>query len=219
VSLLLSVSVANLLMLFFSAFAAAGLKGIAESWSKKPSSWVGDNPCQDHWTGIVCNGSRVTSIRLSGILVGLSDGPGTLSAGIWSLTELQELDLSQNKNLVGQLPASIGALSKLQFLILSGCNFSGEIPKEIGLLSELAMLYLNNNNFEGPIPPSLGSLSKLIWLDLADNKLTGELPVFDGTNPGLDNLTNTLHFHFGINQLSGTIPSQIFNSNMKLIHL
>ncbi|CAM0913377.1 unnamed protein product [Alopecurus aequalis] len=197
----------------------ASLEVIADSWSKKPSSWVGDNPCQDNWTGIVCNGSRVTSIRLSGILSGLLEEPWTLSGEIMSLTELQELDLSQNKNLFGQLPPSIGYLRSLQFLILSGCNFSGEIPKVIGQLSELTMLYLNSNNFEGPIPPSLGNLSKLSWLDLADNKLTGELPVFDGTNPGLDNLTNTLHFHFGINKLSGTIPSQIFNSNMKLIHL
>jgi hypothetical protein len=52
---------------------------------------------------------------------------------------------------------------------------------------------LNSNRFTGSIPASLGNLSKLYWFDLADNRLTGELPVFDGVNPGLDNLTNTKH--------------------------
>ena len=54
---------------------------------------------------------------------------------------------------------------------------------------------MNSNKFSGSIPPSLGRLSKLYWFDLADNKLSGELPIFDGTNPGLDNLTNTKHLY------------------------
>ncbi|TVU51398.1 hypothetical protein EJB05_02827 [Eragrostis curvula] len=193
---------------------AAGLSGIADSWNKRPSNWKGIDPCGDKWTGVTCNGSRIISIRLSSF--GLS---GTLSGDIQSLSELQTLDLSYNTDLGGPVPTSIGKLSKLENLILVGCSFSGEIPKELGQLSKLRFLSLNSNRFSGTIPASLGSLSKLYWFDLADNKLSGELPVFDGINPGLDNLTNTLHFHFGINQLSGTIPSQIFNSNMKLIHL
>ncbi|KAF0888635.1 hypothetical protein E2562_016095 [Oryza meyeriana var. granulata] len=128
-------------------------------------------------------------------------------------------DLSYNKKLGGTLPTTIGTLSKLQNLILVGCSFTGEIPQEIGLLSNLIFLSLNSNKFTGSIPPSLGSLSKLYWFDLADNQLTGGLPISNGTSPGLDNLTNTKHFHFGINQLSGSIPGQIFKSDMKLIHL
>jgi len=192
----------------------AGLNGIKDSWNKKPSNWVGTDPCGDKWIGIDCTGDRVTSIRLSSL--GLS---GSLSGDIQSLSELQTLDFSYNKDLGGPLPASIGSLSNLENLIIVGCSFSGEIPKELGQLSKLIFLSMNSNKFSGSIPPSLGRLSKLYWFDLADNKLSGELPVFDGTNPGLDNLTNTKHFHFGINQLSGTIPSQIFNSHMKLIHL
>ncbi|KAL5225940.1 hypothetical protein ABZP36_012579 [Zizania latifolia] len=193
---------------------ASGLSGIAANWDPKPSNWDGNDPCGDKWMGIMCTGDRVTSIRLSSF--GLS---GTLSGDIQSLTELQYLDLSYNKELSGPLPVSIGTLSKLQNLILVGCSFSGEIPKEIGQLSNLIFLSLNSNKFTGTIPPSLGSLSKLYWFDLADNQLTGGLPISNGTSPGLDNLTNTKHFHFGMNQLSGTIPSQIFNSDMKLIHL
>ncbi|RLN28688.1 putative leucine-rich repeat receptor-like protein kinase [Panicum miliaceum] len=193
---------------------SSALFAIADNWKNKPSNWNGNDPCRDKWIGIICTGNRVTSVRLSSF--GLS---GTLSGDIQSLSELAYLDLSYNKDLGGPLPATIGSLSNLQNLILVGCSFSGEIPKELGQLSKLIFLSLNSNKFSGSIPASLGNLSKLYWFDLADNKLTGELPIFDGTNPGLDNLTNTKHFHFGINQLSGPIPSQIFSSNMKLIHL
>nr|XP_025876677.1 probable leucine-rich repeat receptor-like protein kinase At5g49770 [Oryza sativa Japonica Group] len=195
----------------------AGLNGIAGSWDTdtKPSNWGnGNDPCGDKWIGIICTGNRVTSIRLSSF--GLS---GTLSGDIQSLSELQYLDLSYNKNLRGPLPSTIGTLSKLQNLILVGCSFTGEIPKEIGQLSNLIFLSLNSNKFNGSIPPSLCCLSKLYWFDLSDNQLTGGLPISNWTSLGLDNLTNTKHFHFGTNQLSGTIPSQIVNSNMKLIHL
>nr|AAK63879.2 Putative receptor protein kinase [Oryza sativa]AAP52105.1 leucine-rich repeat family protein, putative [Oryza sativa Japonica Group] len=65
---------------------------------------------------------------------------GTLSGDIQSLSELQYLDLSYNKNLRGPLPSTIGTLSKLQNLILVGCSFTGEIPKEIGQLSNLIFL-------------------------------------------------------------------------------
>ncbi|KAL6642385.1 hypothetical protein ACP70R_020566 [Stipagrostis hirtigluma subsp. patula] len=192
----------------------AVLSGIADSWNKKPSNWKGNDPCGDKWIGITCTRNRITSIRLSSF--GLS---GTLSGDISYLSELRNLDLSYNKDLGGPLPSTIGALSNLENLILVGCSFSGEIPKELGQLSKLIFLSLNSNRFTGSIPASLGNLPNLYWFDLADNKLTGGLPVFDGINPGLDNLTNTKHFHFGINQLSGPIPSQIFNSQMKLIHL
>ncbi|GJM87740.1 hypothetical protein PR202_ga03725 [Eleusine coracana subsp. coracana] len=193
---------------------AAGLNGIADSWNKKPSNWNGNDPCGDKWIGISCTKNRIISIRLSSF--GLS---GTLSGDIQALSALQNLDLSYNKDLGGPVPSSIGKLSNLENLILVGCSFSGEIPEELGQLTQLIFLSLNSNRFTGSIPASLGNLSKLYWFDLADNRLTGELPVSNGINPGLDNLTNTKHFHFGMNQLSGTIPSQIFNSHMKLIHL
>ncbi|KAJ1265223.1 hypothetical protein BS78_08G062900 [Paspalum vaginatum] len=191
-----------------------GLVAIADNWNPNPSNWIGNDPCGDNWTGIICTGNRVTSIRLSSF--GLS---GFLSGDIQSLSELVHLDLSYNKELGGSLPASIGSLSNLENLILVGCSFSGELPNELGQLTNIIFLSLNSNKFSGSIPASLGRLSNLYWFDLADNQLTGGLPIFDGTNPGLDNLTNTKHFHFGMNQLSGTIPSQIFSSDMKLIHV
>jgi hypothetical protein len=123
------------LLFILSMPAASGLNGLAGSWGSAPSNWAGNDPCGDKWIGIICTGNRVTSIRLSSF--GLS---GTLSGDIQSLSELQYLDLSYNKNLNGPLPSTIGTLSKLQNLILVGCGFTGEIPKEIGQLSNLIFL-------------------------------------------------------------------------------
>ncbi|XP_026663823.2 probable leucine-rich repeat receptor-like protein kinase At5g49770 [Phoenix dactylifera] len=193
---------------------AAALNSLASLWENTPSNWIGSDPCGNNWVGISCTNSRVISITLSSL--GLI---GTLSGDIQSLNELQALDLSYNKGLNGGIPASIGSLSKLVNLILVGCSFSGKIPPEIGNLARLVFLSLNSNSFTGSIPETVGNLSKLYWLDMADNKLTGTIPVSDGNKPGLDLLTHCKHFHFGVNQLSGTIPSKLFNSDMRLIHV
>ncbi|CAI0438449.1 unnamed protein product [Linum tenue] len=190
------------------------LNSLKDVWANTPPNWVGGDPCGDNWDGISCSGIRVTSITLSS--TGLS---GQLSGDIASLSELQILDLSYNKGLRGNLPQSIGNLKKLTNLILVGCSFSGPIPDSVGSLTRLTYLSLNSNGFTGTIPPSIGNLINLYWLDLADNQLEGSVPVSDGDTPGLDLLVNTKHFHFGKNQLTGSIPTKLFNSSMTLLHV
>ncbi|KAK0590350.1 hypothetical protein LWI29_025689 [Acer saccharum] len=169
-----------------------------------PPNWQGSDPCGDQWEGIECSGSRVTTIRLSSM--GLT---GSLSGDISGLSELQTLDLSNNKDLIGSLPSSIGNLKKLTNLILVGCSLSGPIPDSIGSLQQLVFLSLNSNSFNGKIPASIGYLSNLYWLDLTDNQLDGTIPVSDGVSPGLDMLVRTKHLHFDRNFLSGTVPSNL----------
>ncbi|KAG8364012.1 hypothetical protein BUALT_Bualt19G0082000 [Buddleja alternifolia] len=202
--------------------AVVALKALKDIWKNVPPNWVGTDPCGNAWDGISCSNNRVVSITL--VSVNLS---GQLSSDIEGLSELQTLisdecsdrDLSYNKGLTGPLPSAIGNLKKLSSLILVGCGFSGPIPPSIGSLQELVYLSLNSNNFVGEIPPSIGNLSNLYWLDLADNKLSGIIPVSNGSTPGLDMLVNAKHFHFGRNQFSGEIPSQLFSSSLILIHL
>ncbi|KAF3952869.1 hypothetical protein CMV_021625 [Castanea mollissima] len=191
-----------------------GLLSFKNDLQNTPTSWVGADPCGGSWELIDCTNSRVTSIIL--ISMGLS---GKLTSEISQLSELQILDLSYNKNITGQLPSSIGNLSKLVNLNLIGCSFSGLIPDSIGNLKLLTILSLNNNSFNGPIPASIGSLSQLYWLDLANNQLEGHLPVSNATAPGLDMLLHAKHFHLENNMLSGNIPPELFNSSMILIHL
>ncbi|XP_029128277.1 probable leucine-rich repeat receptor-like protein kinase At5g49770 isoform X3 [Cajanus cajan] len=192
----------------------AALRSLMDSWQSPTINWVGSDPCNGRWNGIKCKDSRVISISLPDI--GLT---GQLSGDIGSLSELNTLDLSNNRGLTGSLPPEIGKLKKLSKLTLVGCGFTGPIPDEIGSLQDLVFLSLNSNTFVGPIPPSIGSLSNLTWLDLTDNQLSGSIPVSSGTTPGLDMLHNTRHFHLGKNRLSGEIPPELFSLKMTLIHV
>ncbi|XP_030955584.1 probable leucine-rich repeat receptor-like protein kinase At5g49770 isoform X5 [Quercus lobata] len=210
-----------LVFIIFSAIAAetenqdyVALLSLKSMWQNTPPNWVGPDPCGKGWEGIGCTNSRVTSIMLSSI--GLT---GSLSGDFVMLSELKTLDLSYNKGLTGPIPRSIGNLKKLLNLILVGCSFSGPIPDTIGSLRQLLYLSLNSNQFSGQIPPSIGNLSSLLWLDLTDNQLNGPIPISDGITCGLDMLLNARHFHLGQNNLSGTIPPQLFNSEMPLIHV
>ncbi|KAL6964526.1 hypothetical protein U1Q18_035576 [Sarracenia purpurea var. burkii] len=192
----------------------AALMALKNTWTNTPPSWVTPDPCGNKWDGIQCSNSRVTAITLASMNL-----TGGLSGDIQQLSELQILDLSYNTGLTGPLPSSIGNLKKLSSLILIGCGFSGPLPDTLGSMQQLLTLSLNSNRFIGPIPPSIGNLSNLYWLDLAENKLSGSIPVSSGNTPGLDMLVNTKHFHLGNNELSGEIPSQLFNSKLTLIHL
>ncbi|KAG6384260.1 hypothetical protein SASPL_155930 [Salvia splendens] len=193
---------------------AAVLRSLKDQWGGTPRSWGrSDDPCAA-WEGVACNNSRVTSLGLS--TMGLT---GTMSGDLGGLSDLISLDLSFNPGLRGSISPRLGDLQKLTILILAGCSFSNTIPSELGQLSDLTFLALNSNNLTGEIPPSLGNLSKLYWLDLAENQLRGEIPVSSAYGPGLDQLKKAKHFHFNKNQLSGEIPSQLFNSDMSLIHV
>lgn len=194
---------------------AAALQSLKKQWQNTPPSWgQSHDPCGAPWEGVTCSNSRITALGLSTMNL-----KGKLSGDIGGLTELRSLDLSFNTNLTGSLTPRLGDLLKLNILILAGCGFSGSIPDELGNLAELSFLALNSNNFSGGIPPSLGKLSKLYWLDLADNQLTGPIPISKNTTPGLDLLLNAKHFHFNKNQLSGSIPPELFSSDMVLIHV
>ncbi|KAI0519374.1 hypothetical protein KFK09_006820 [Dendrobium nobile] len=190
---------------------AAALRSLMNNWKNSPPSWGKTNdPCDAPWEGVACENSRVTALKLS--TMGLQ---GKLSSDISQLSELQLLDLSYNNDLNGSLPSSVGNLKQITTLILAGCSFSGIIPQELHSLEKLSFLALNSNKFTGSIPPSISLLSNLYWLDLADNKLTGPIPISSNGSPGLDLLINTKHFHFNKNQLSGSIPSGLFSSQMK----
>ena len=63
--------------------------------------------------------------------------------------------------MTGEIPAELGSLSDLQWLVLRNNQLTGAIPVELGDLSNLQDLYLNQNQLTGSIPPELGGLANL----------------------------------------------------------
>ncbi|XP_020085967.1 probable leucine-rich repeat receptor-like protein kinase At5g49770 [Ananas comosus] len=193
----------------------SALKSLMKQWKNTPPSWQqSKDPCGERWDGVICTNSRVTTLKL--FSMGLE---GTLSDDIGKLDQLQTLDLSYNHKLGGPLTPAIGNLTQLTSLILVKCSFTGSIPDELGNLRQLTFLALNSNKFIGRIPATLGKLSNISWLDLADNQLNGTLPLSTNASSGLDQLLNAQHFHLNKNQLSGSIPKNLFNASMTLRHL
>lgn len=144
--------------------------------------------------------NRITVLRLSG--AGLR---GPIPASISTLTELRELDLSNNF-LSSTLPTTFVALTKLErlnlsnnlltgvlapgvvcafrnlrFMDVSRNNLTGEIPVCIAELDRIETLNLSYNRFTSLLPWQLGAMVSLTELRVSNNQLTGPLPLELGT--------------------------------------
>lgn len=152
------------------------------------------------WPGVVCDGNgRVMTLNLNAFNL-----TGPLPAEIGDLSQLKYLLLVDN-NLNGSLPASIGNLAQVEILYLDQNNFSGTIPASIGNLDNLLDLGITSNQFSGSIPPSIGDMESIVQLVFADNQLSGDIP------PELGNLTSLQNLVLSSNLLSGEIPVEIGN--------
>ena len=182
-------------------------------------NWLSDLPIGE-WSGVTTDGDgRVIGINLPTkrhplqVLVPDQLLSGAIPPELGSLTNLEELDLSENR-LSGAIPPELGNLANLERLSLSGNRLSGAIPPELGSLANLEELYLDNNRLSGAIPPELGNLANLERLSLSGNRLSGAIP------PELGNLANLERLSLSGNQLSGAIPPELGNlANLALLSL
>ena len=134
-----------------------------------------------------------------------------------------------NQGFGGEIPSSIGNLTRLEIFNGGGNGWSGEIPTSIaptldahgnsvGGLLRLKHLDLQGNlcpdpwigdctgnRLEGDIPSRIGDLSNLVHLGLQRNELTGEIP------SSIGNLRNLNFLELGNNRLSGFIPESLCN--------
>ncbi|KAF5784822.1 putative leucine-rich repeat-containing, plant-type, leucine-rich repeat domain superfamily [Helianthus annuus] len=180
------------------------------------SSWVGHDCCS--WERVSCDGvtRNVISLHLEGagglkhyfpyhFNRRLSDSDeylvsNELSTSLGELSHLRYLDLSGNDFLGSRIPEFIGSLKQLTYLNLSFANLSGIISHHIGNLSNLKNLDLSFNHLTGSIPESFESLGGLEILDISSNDLTGPIPTFSEKLIELD---------LSSNYLNGSIPKSL----------
>ncbi|TYH45971.1 hypothetical protein ES332_D11G303200v1 [Gossypium tomentosum] len=101
--------------------------------SNKLSSWVEGGDCCE-WIGVVCH-------NLTGHL------GGKINPSLLELKHLSILDLSNNNFSTMQIPEFFGLLGSLTYLDLSQAQFQGEIPHSLGNLSKLYYLDLRGDNW------------------------------------------------------------------------
>ena len=168
------------------------------NWTNK-TNWLGAVGTECTWFGVTCSeGGSVETLALPA------------------------------NNLVGILPAQLGALDAMTTLDLSSNQLSGTIPAHLARLA-LSTLNLSNNQLNGSIPSDLGNplppptflredspirsdagpkpkklicsiASNLTSLNLSNNQLTGAIP------PELACFSFLNVIDLSNNRLSGTIP-------------
>jgi Leucine-rich repeat (LRR) protein len=116
----------------------------------------------------------------------LSKKPFSTWAGIQAPNgRVTGIDLYDN-NLKGNLPASLGNLTRLNYLVLSYNELNGRIPASIGHLINIQQIWLDNNQLNGEIPASIGNLTNLGDLWLNNNQLSGKIPASMGNLVNID---------------------------------
>jgi hypothetical protein len=127
--------------------------------------------------------------------------------GIWCRrnTERVVAIILPQSGLSGTVSPSLGSLSLLRILVLSGNYLTGRIPPEIGQVRALRKLDLSSNALSGPIPRTLFNCTQLLSIDLSGNSLTGMIPT------ELGRLIKLEHLSLYLNALSRGIPNSLGN--------
>ncbi|XP_078697542.1 uncharacterized protein LOC144925429 [Branchiostoma floridae x Branchiostoma belcheri] len=91
----------------------------------------------------------------------------TLPLEVWTLTQLEWLDLSSNP--LQTLPAEIGQLTNIKHLHLSNCELR-TLPPDVWRLTQLEWLNLSSNPLQ-TLPAKIGQLTNIEHLDLSKCEL------------------------------------------------
>lgn len=153
----------------------------------------GGDPCGQSWKGIICSGSSVSELKLSGL--GLN---GNLGYQMDKMKSLVELDLSNN-NLGGGSSIPYNLPQHLQQLNLAQNQFNGGIPYSISQMASLQKLNLAHNQLRDSLSDMFGQLANLETMDLSSNFITGDLP------ESFSSLSSLRTLYLQNNQYTGSI--------------
>ncbi|KAL4615925.1 hypothetical protein ACB092_07G162100 [Castanea dentata] len=204
-----------------------GFKSASESFS----SWTAGEDCCN-WRGVGCDNAtgHVTILDLHG-----RDPYNTLQAhevspSLLDLPYLSYLDLSLNDFQHIPIPELIGSLQYIKYLNLTNANFRGTIPSSLGNLSHLESLDLSGNGFslraenlswvyglsslklQGMIPDVFRNLASLSSLDLSKNGLKGPIPLTFGLSQEQGNLNRSSslrELYLSSNGLNGSLARSL----------
>ncbi|KAJ4965507.1 hypothetical protein NE237_017356 [Protea cynaroides] len=177
-------------------------------WSCLGSWNFSIDPCSlPRRTSFICGIScSPDSTRVTSLVLDPAGYSGTLTPLLSHLTQLIQLDLSDN-SFYGPVPSSLSSLGNLKILSLRSNAFSGNIPPSLTNLAFLQSLDISNNVLTGPLPVTMNSLSSLTTMDLSFNKLTGSLPRLP---------PNLVELALKANSLSGLLSQSSFQGLTQL---
>ncbi|OAE32100.1 hypothetical protein AXG93_4202s1020 [Marchantia polymorpha subsp. ruderalis] len=157
------------------------------------SNWTAGDPCSDvNW--IKCSGAKT---NVESLLLTNSNLTGTIPSEFKNLKSIITIEMSNNPQLVGDLPDLSEAVSLVTFNV-SFCGLGGQIP-DLFKSGGLDVLHLQNNNFTGPIPLPLFQLPFLRNVNFRNNQLT-TVPV------SLNLLIRLKTMNLANNLISGILP-------------
>ncbi|KAL6888495.1 hypothetical protein ACP4OV_009521 [Aristida adscensionis] len=159
--------------------------------------WQNDTNCC-MWEGIICNvHGAIKDVSLASM--GLE---GHISPSLGNLTHLLSLNLSGN-SLSGALPQEILLSSTIVVLDVSFNKLNGELHS-LPSTPDRAMKVINisSNLFTGYFPsPTLGSMRNLAYLNMSNNTFTGKI-----LNTVCVDKPSFVVLDLSYNQFHGTIP-------------
>ena len=143
-----------------------------EDWTDS-ENWCTDAPLKS-WYGVMTNTFKgeehVVYLHLQYV-----GAHGELPEAIGELKYLRELWIIGNEGITGTIPSSLGGLTDLRDLTISGTSVSGMIPPRLGSPKKLEILGLDDNRLEGNLPLFLKDLPALYNFGFSQNCLDGQI--------------------------------------------
>ncbi|OAE28664.1 hypothetical protein AXG93_2865s1050 [Marchantia polymorpha subsp. ruderalis] len=164
-------------------------------------NWTGDPCITLDW--IKCSNTSTTSTTTNVWTINLTEKnlTGQLPASITQLRQLRELIVYQN-DLVGPVP-DLSNLTFLTFLDLSENNFTGPIP-DTTAFTNLSQIIVSGNKFSDGFPASLFNHTTIRKIMSNNNPIGGPVPDFSG-------VTSIRELYFAMTQVVGSIPASMGN--------
>ena len=146
---------------------------------RNSNNWMSSTTICD-WYGVTCSNSTTAAKPRRIIQFSLYDNllQGTVPASLSALTEVNYFALSTNK-LEGTIPMNLGStFVHCQYFDLRYNFLNGTLPIGFKNMKNLTHLILANNDFtdHGNLPKIVQGMTKLQYIDVRSNYLTGPAP-------------------------------------------